>query len=308
MQRLLQTIRRTSSAAARGVVAVTAIGALYLLAWLPWPAARRLGAATGGGLRAALPRRRRVAAANLALCFPDRGDAWRRRVERDAFRSVGVMIAEIARAWCRVSPKALPDHRIEGMEHIAAAQKAGRPVLLVTGHFTCMDLAGRMVAERVPLAGVYRPLRNPWLERWQNRCRGRYTLAMISKRDPRGIIAHLRTGGVLWYAPDQDMGPERSVFVPFFGRPAATAVATWRLANQTGAEVIPMWPRRLTDGSYAIRVDPPLPGAADESPERLLTALNLGIEKAAREAPEQYWWLHRRFKTPRRGSKSPYAQ
>jgi len=302
--------RRTGpvlTAPAHALAAAAAIGALYLLAWLPWPVARRLGAATGAVFQRLLPGRRRVTAINLAWCFPDRSEGWRRRVQRDTFRSTGVMFAEIARAWCRAQSDALPPHRIEGLEHVLEAQRAGRPVLLVTGHFTCMDLTGRMIAERVPVAGVYRPLRNRWLEHWQNRCRARYVVAMISKRDPRGILRHLRGGGILWYAPDQDVGPARSRFVPFFDRPTATAVATWRLARQTGAAVVPMWPSREVDGSYTVRIDPALPGSEDDTPDRLLATFNAGIEAAVRQAPEQYFWLHRRFKTPPPGSRSPYV-
>ena len=296
-------ISTTARAAGAGAV----IAGFHVLARVPWPLARRLGAATGAVFHRLLSRRRRIAAVNLALCFPDRSEAWRRRTERATFRNVGVMIAEIARAWCRRRAGSLPAHRIEGLEHLLEARRGCQPVLLVTGHFTCMELAGRLVGERVSAAAVYRPLGNERLEQWQNRCRRRYAVAMISKRDVRGMLRHLRCGGLLWYAPDQDPGPERGAFVPFFGRCTATAIATWRLARLTGAAVLPMWPRREADGSYTVRIDAALPGSEDATPDRLLAAFNAGIEAAVRQAPEQYFWLHRRFKTRPGGEASPYA-
>jgi KDO2-lipid IV(A) lauroyltransferase len=121
---------------------------------------------------------------------------------------------------------------------------------------------------------------------------------MISKRDMRTAIRYLRGGGVLWYAPDQDFGPKQSEFVPFFGIPAATLAATVRLVELTGCRVIPMFPRYdARSGQYVVTFRPPLDDFPSGDIVKDLARINAMLEEQVRAAPEQYWWIHRRFKT-----------
>lgn len=287
--------------------------AYVVLAWLQISArvpvwlARRLSYPGGLLLSWFMRRRATVVARNLRHCFPD-WDAgvvayWRARM----FRALAYSLYETALSWCRIERSQLPACRISGLQHIAAAQQQQQGVLLVCGHFMSMEITGRLIAEQVPLYAVYRPLRNRWLERYQNSSRGRYTLGLISKRQPRQILKVLRRGQVVWIAPDQDFGPQRSEFVDFFDQPAATLTAVWRLARASNAVVLTMQPQRLEDGSYQIDIQPPLPGVHDDQPQTLLQAMNQRIEVQVREQPDQYWWLHRRFKTRPEGMASIYA-
>jgi len=279
------------------ISACAVIAWLQLTARLPRSLARAMS--YPGGLLLALLMRRRAAivSTNLQHCFPHWSAAelaaWRRRM----FRSLAYSFYEIAISWCRRDSNKLPSCQIDGLEHIQAAQADARGVLLVCGHYTTMEITGRLIAEQVPLYCVYRPLHNRQLERFQNLSRNGYAKGLISKRTPGAILKALQQGDGVWMAPDQDFGPQRSVFVDFFGRPTATLTAVWRLARASHAVVLTMQPQRLADGSYHIRIEPPLPGADADGPESMLQAMNRRLEQQIRQQPDQYWWLHRRFKT-----------
>ncbi|GAB4183778.1 MAG: LpxL/LpxP family Kdo(2)-lipid IV(A) lauroyl/palmitoleoyl acyltransferase [Wenzhouxiangellaceae bacterium] len=268
---------------------------IELIARLPLAWARPLANAIGSLMRLLLRQRRRIAAANLQRCFSNWPPARREAVLKQHFRSLGMMLVETAWAWSGRSSQKLPPHRFSGLQQLLQLQAEGRGVLLVTGHFTCMDIGGRFLCEAAAIKAVYRPLRNPALERYQTRGRLRHARGMISKYDSGAVLRALRQGETIWYAPDQDFGPRRSLFVPFFDQPTATLKATWTLARRSQAVVLTMFPRRLDDGSYLIEIGNPLECTADAG--MFLTELNRRIEAAVRHAPEQYWWVHRRFKS-----------
>lgn len=278
-----------------------------LIGRLPAPAARLLARFSGGSMYYLLRRRRRIALRNLTLCFPQWTDKQRKKILRQHFQALGQMLIENAWSWSTRKLTSLPAVTFSGLEQLRYWQNKGRAVLLVSGHFTGMDIGGRYVCEQAPLTvnAVYRPLRNPVLEWYQTRGRLQYAESMISKYDANAIMQALRAGKTVWYAADQDFGPRRSIFVPFFKQQTATLKATWTLARRGHAVVLPMFPRRLSDGSYHVTIESPIPCDRNTSAETLLTHLNERIEAAVRQAPEQYWWVHRRFKTqPQAGN--PY--
>ena len=252
----------------------------------------------GGLLLATLLRRRAIiVTANLQHCFPaGRLPNWHTGDGACSSHWPTVFMKSPS-AGVAATVNKLPPCQIDGLQHVQAAQTDQRGILLVCGHYTTMEITGRLIAEQVPLHAVYRPLRNRLLERFQNHGRGRYAHGLISKREPGRILRVLKSGGVVWMAPDQDFGPQRSVFVDFFDRPTATLTAVWRLARASNAVVLTMQPQRLADGSYHIRIEPPLPGADADGPESMLQAMNRRLEQQIRQQPDQYWWLHRRFKT-----------
>jgi KDO2-lipid IV(A) lauroyltransferase len=136
------------------------------------------------------------------------------------------------------------------------------------------------------------------------RARLHYAAAMFEKDDIRGTVKYLRGGGTLWYAPDQDMRSKDSVFVPFFGVPAATITATHHLARMGQAQVIPFFHQRLPEGGYAMRLGAPLPMGGDPAADTAL--VNASIEQMVRAAPAQYLWVHKRFKTRPPGAPEVY--
>jgi KDO2-lipid IV(A) lauroyltransferase len=274
------------------------IGLLALAARLPWAIQRRLGAAIlGPALRLALRERRRIAARNLALCFPELDAAARTRLLREHFAALGTSLFEFGRAWWGSVAALECGIRIDGLEHLAAARAGGRGVIVVSGHFTTLEACGRMLCEAgVPLAGMYRPYSDPAMEWAVLRGRARYATAMFAKQDVRGAARRLKRGGLLWYAPDQDPSRGDSVYVPFLGQPAHSLTSTHQLARMSGAAVVLFTHRRRDDGGYDLSIGP----ALDDFPSRDASAdtarVIAGIEAMVRAAPAQYLWIHRRFK------------
>ena len=265
------------------------------LARLPWPLQRGLGGMFGW-LALRLARSRREAARiNLSLCLPELDDVAREALLRDNFRDVGIGLFEFARAWWGNVAPMRDTARIEGLDILQDLQAEGRGVLLVSGHFMTLELCGRLLCDHVPLAGMYRRYRSPVMEWAVMRGRLRYACAMFGNGDTRAAIRHLKRGGFLWYAPDQDMRGKDTVFAPFFGIPAATITATHQFSRLTGCAVVPFFHRR-EGADYILRIGQPLAPFPTGDVVADTTQVNAAIESMVREAPSQYLWLHRRFK------------
>lgn len=274
---------------------------------LPLRAMFALGRGIGHLAPLALPVRRRVVARNLELCFPELDAAARARIAESTLHDTGLMLAEFALAWMGSRARlARLRVRFDDWDNLAAAHADGRGVLLFGGHFSHLELCARLVAERVPLAGMYREHDDAAFEWAIRRARLRYASAMFRRDEIRASVRHLRNGGLLWYAPDQDMRGKDIVFAPFFGVPAATITATHHLARMSGARVVPFFHRREPDGSYVIRIGKPLEGFPGPDPAADTARVNACIEAMVREAPAQYLWLHKRFKTRPPGQPSVY--
>ena len=283
-------------------------GAIWLIAHLPQAALLWLGRRIGALLRWIPSARRRIAATNIALCFPAL-DASERDALVDAnLRDIGLMLVEFALGWMASDRRmaSIPT-RIEGLEHLEEARAQGKGVLLVGGHFSHLELCARLVSQRIRIAGMYRRMDSAVFEWVVLRARLRYAAAMFDKDDIRGTVKYLRGGGTLWYAPDQDMRSKDSVFVPFFGVPAATITATHHLARLSGAVVIPFFHQRLPHGQgYVLRLAAPLRNFPGDDVLADTARVNACIEQMVREAPGQYLWVHKRFKTRPPGEPGVY--
>ncbi|MFC4726671.1 LpxL/LpxP family Kdo(2)-lipid IV(A) lauroyl/palmitoleoyl acyltransferase [Coralloluteibacterium thermophilus] len=272
---------------------------------LPWPLQRAVGRGLGRLLKFAMPSRRRAARRNLELCLPELDSAARERLLDASFDALGIGAFEFARAWWGDVAPMRRDLRIEGLEHLAALRAEGRGILLVSGHFTTLELCGRLLCDHLELAGMYRLHDSAVMEWAVKRGRLRYASAMYTQDALRPVVKLLRSGGALWYAPDQDMRGKDTVFAPFFGVPAATITATHQLARLTGCAVVPFFHRR-EGGRYVLRVAPPLPDFPGTDAEADTARVNAAIEAMVREAPDQYLWIHRRFKRRPPGSPPLY--
>ena len=277
------------------------------LARLPWGLQRWLGAGVGWLALRLLPDRREAARANLALCMPELDDTQRDALLQANFRDVGIGLFEFARAWWGDATPMRRSARIEGLEILQALQAEGRGVLLVSGHFMTLEMCGRLLCDHFDLAGMYRKHRSPVMEWAVLRGRLRYASAMFGNGDTRAAIRHLKRGGFLWYAPDQDMRGKDTVFAPFFGIPAATITATHQFARMTGCAVVPFFHRR-EGGRYILRVAPQLPAFPGEDVVADTGRVNAAIEAMVREAPAQYLWIHRRFKRQPEGAPVRYPR
>jgi KDO2-lipid IV(A) lauroyltransferase len=281
---------------------------MKLVALLPYRALYALGRLLGALTRQLPGERRRIAERNLAICFPELDEAARDRLLRTSLADLGMMLVEFAYAWMG-SDRAIArvPCSIEGLEHLDACRRNGQGVLLVGAHFSHLELCARLVSQRLRIAGMYRVMDNPVFEAAVLRARLRYAEAMFTKDELRATVRYLKRGGALWYAPDQDMRGKDAVFVPFFGIEAATITATHHLARLSGAAVIPFFHKRLPDGKgYALRLEAPLENFPTDDVAADTARINTVIERMVREAPEQYLWVHKRFKSRPAGAPTLY--
>ena len=197
---------------------------------------------------------------------------------------------------------------VEGAEHLEAALARGNGVLLLTGHFTMLELGARFITWHQPFHAMYRSHKNRLYETVMRRERERRCrLPALPHENIRGLLRAFKKGEAVWYAPDQNHGIRNSVFVPFFGVTACTVTATSRLAGLSGAAVVPYFPKRLPGAAgYEVVILPALPEFPSENVEADTQRINELLEHYIRQAPEQYLWVHRRFKTQPPGTPSPY--
>jgi KDO2-lipid IV(A) lauroyltransferase len=271
---------------------------LIFISWLPRRAGLWLVAPIGPLLYRIATRRREVAERNLERCFPELDDAQRTDIVKGCFNSLGRMIAETAWCWSPFTRRIGRISTLHGLEYLLEAEERGRGVLLLTSHNTCIEIGGHIVSHNAQVSGIYRPLGNAVLEWYQTSSRLKYAEQMISKRDARAALRLLRNGGVIWYAPDQDFGAAQSEFAPFFGISTATLLATHKFPKMTGCAVVPMFPRYDRERKhYDVYISPALEDFPSGNPAADLARINEVMEEQARKAPDQYWWIHRRFKT-----------
>ena len=274
------------------------IGLLRLAALLPFGVMLRLGAVLGALLRHLPIGFVKIARRNLELCFPQLGREARERLLDRHFASLGVALLEIPLAWWWAPQRFARVVRIEGREHLEAALARGRGAIVLTAHFTPMEMAGRALASVTGRVGfLYRPTKNGVLAYALERFRQNYGGRGISRDDIRAFINALRNNECVWYAPDQSYRRKGAEMVPLFGIPAATNTLTSRLARMTGAPVLPYFIQRLpgTQGYRAV-IHPPFENFPSEDPIEDTERYNRMIEAQVRLAPEQYLWIHRRFK------------
>ena len=285
------------------------LGLLWLVSLLPYRVLMRLGRLLGALMYRLARSRRQIAARNLELCFPELSAAERARLLRENFASTGMTFFEMAISWWWPPARLRRLGSFEGLEHLQQARAEGQGVILMALHFTTLEMGGGLLGMREGMYGMYRPHKNPLFDFVQRRGREQRLLGAIERDDVRGMLKLLRGGGVVWYAPDQDYGAQRSIFVPLFGVPAATVTATSKFARLGRARVIPFTQTRLADGSgYRVVVHPPLADFPGDSEEADGLRLNQWIEAAIRQQPEQYLWAHRRFKTRPPGEAKLYKK
>ena len=282
------------------------VGLFWLIGQLPW----RLLQATGRGVgRLAwhlAKKRRHIAQTNMRLCFPELTPEEQDALAHRCVISTGEAILEMAGSFS--------NHRIDldkrlvikGMEHIERARADGKGVLLLGMHFNSLDVGSRLLGYLMDFYAVYRPNDNLVIDRLINQGRGNYLKGNVPRSDIRQMIRLLRNGEVLWYAPDQDYGIAHAVFVPFFGIPAATITATSRIARMGKARVIPTAHYRLPGGRYQIEFGPPLENFPSGDEEADTARINRTIEHYVRKHPEQYLWVHKRFKHQPAGQPKRY--
>lgn len=276
------------------------VGLLWLLHWLPLPLLAPIGSGLGMLLYAVLGQRRRVVEVNLRLCFPDRSEAERRKLARRHFSGLGRSVLERGLLWWASPARLERLIQVEGVEHVQRLQAAGRPVILLAPHFLGLDMGGSRVAMLFNVVNIYAPQRDPVVDRWVLHGRTRFGDQLLLARNEgvRSIVKAMKGGRPFHYSPDVNQRRQTSVFVPFFGVPASTVTGLPRFAHMAGAAVVPCVTRMLPGGQgYRLELGAPWPDYPTGNVEADVRRMNAEIEQWVLTMPEQYYWVHRRFKT-----------
>ncbi|MEH6557725.1 MAG: LpxL/LpxP family Kdo(2)-lipid IV(A) lauroyl/palmitoleoyl acyltransferase [Oceanicoccus sp.] len=279
---------------------------LRLLALLPFKAGLAFGSVFGLLLYRVAVKRRRVAEVNISLCFKELSSSQQKDLVKKVFKANAIGFVEMA--WAYWGNKASIERRTEfvGFEHLEEALAEEKGVILLGGHFSTLDLGGLLLSfYDKPFDCVYRPHNNPLMDYWICKKRSRFT-KVVNRKKFREMLRDLRKNRCIWYAPDQDFGSKGAVFVPFFGQPAATIVATSKMVRLNNSPILMLSHRRTPDNSGYIMELAPILGFPSGDETRDAELANEALENAIRKAPEQYMWVHKRFKTQPDGNQKLY--
>ncbi|MBG7602188.1 MAG: LpxL/LpxP family Kdo(2)-lipid IV(A) lauroyl/palmitoleoyl acyltransferase [Gammaproteobacteria bacterium] len=286
------------------------LGLLRLMLLLPWSVLMKIGPKMADLVYRFIPQKRRIIlTTNLKLCFPELSDSEREQLAQQHIHAMGKGVIDLGLAWWASRRKLEPLAHFQGLEHLQKAMDEGKGVILLSAHFTSVEMSGRLISHHFPIDTVYRPSEKPFTEHLLHVNREHHSASTIHKSNVRGMIRSLRQGHAIWYAPDQNMGTDKPLFVPFFGVETATNTATSSLARITGAAVIPFLCLRRRDGKgYDLELSPPLDKFPSGDLRQDAIRINEIFETWIRRQPEDYFWLHRRFKQRPKGEKPFYEE
>lgn len=284
------------------------LGLLRLVCLLPNGPAFAVGRMLGRTAHWFAGPRRAVVRRNIELCFPELSADERDALTREHFKALGISVIEMGLGrWASIERlEAITE--LVGLEHLQAALETGRGVILLAAHFTTLEIMGRVLAANAPpYDAVYRKNRSDFITELQRSGREVSAEATIEKRDIKRMVRSLRDGRAVWYAPDQSYNRKGAEVIEFFGVPCMHATATSTLARLGNAIVIPFFPERKADGRYVMTLLPPF----DDFPSDDLAADTRRyvevLERHIRRVPEQYFWVHRKFKDLPEGYPDYYA-
>lgn len=286
-----------------------AIGLLRLLTWLPGSWRRSLGRRLGDMIYRRHGKRRRFVHLNLSWCFPARSEVEREAMARGYFRTMVQTLLDYGVLWWAGERRLRSTIEFEGTEHIQPHLHAGRPVIILTLHSVALDFGGSAFTSRYPTVSIFKEARNPLLDWYIARGRARFGCVLYARGESmRPIVRAVKQGRAFYYLPDEDLGPDRSVFAPLFGIPTATITALSRIARMTGAAVLPYTTVYLPDeGRYVAKLFPAMESFPGDDEQLDAARMNEELEKLIMQAPEQYMWSLRLFQTRPNGEPNPYG-
>lgn len=269
---------------------------LWLIVQLPYPILHIVGSGLGKISRLFLKRRESIAKRNIELCFPEMTLHSQNQMVNKNFVSLGMGLMETGMAWFWSDTRVKKWFDVEGIENLSNVTKG---VMVVGVHFMSLELCGRVMGICHPMIVTYRPHNSPVMEWIQTKGRMRSNKAMIKRHNLSGIVHALKAGGAVWFAPDQDYGPKGSVFAPFFSiNKTATTNGTFVLSKLADVHLITLSMIRRSDKKgYQMYISNPLSDYPVEDKIAAAAYVNKIIESEILRAPEQYLWIHRRFKT-----------
>ncbi len=276
-------------------------GCLKLIGRLPYPVINFLGSGIGQ-LLYLVKSRRKIVEANLHYCFPNMSESEQAKLCRAHFKSLGIGFIELTVAWYKPFKDLEKYHEIRGLEHYEKAKATDRGILFLGYHITSLELAGALMSKYLDFAAFYRPNKNQALDYHIQKGRNNRTQT-LGRNDIRTIGKWLKSGNNIWFMPDQDMGTKSTVFAPFYGKPMATLNSPIRIAKLGNAIVLPVSYHK-ENGKMIVEVLPEIEFSGDDIAD--CTLMNQVLENCVNKGREQYYWVHRRFKTLPEGMQSIY--
>lgn len=286
-----------------------ALGLLWVLTQLPHKLRRKLGDALGDLSYRKHHKRRAIVLTNLQWCFPELSDSERNALAQSYFCTMSMSLLDYGLIFWGRKKQLQGMLAMEGAEHLQAQVDAGKSVILLTAHNIALDFGATALTQQFSSVGLVKQARNPLMDWMVAKGRSRFHGILFTREQGmRPVIKAIRAGHAFYYLPDEDLGPENSVFVPFFGVPTATITALSRLARMNKAVVLPYTTYyRAEDGRYVAKIFPIMENFPGEDETDNATCMNEELEKMIRLAPEQYMWSMRIFQTRPDGSPPPYA-
>lgn len=273
------------------------LGLLRLICLLPHRTRLNVGFALGRLGHRLTPSRRATTRRNIELCLPELSTQERDALALKHFEALGASFIEMGLGHWASDEELDSLTKIEGVEHLHKAAAEGVGVILQSAHFTTLEVVGRALKIHAPpYDGVYRKNRSPFITEFLLRGRELSARRAIEKNDIKNMIRSLREGVAVWYAADQSYRGKQSALLPFFGVPTMTNTATTTLGKLGRAIVIPFFPRRMQDGTYLLTILPPLEGFPGDDANLDTMNFTSILEDYIRQAPEQYFWIHKKFK------------
>ena len=281
---------------------------LRLVCLLPHRVALAVGRALGVIAHAVAGSRRAIVRRNIELCFPELSSAERDALTREHFKALGMAMIEMGLGRWASDRHLATITRLVGVEHVQRALDAGRGVILLSAHFTTLEIMGRVLATEIPpFDAVFRKNRSEFMTELQRSGREVSADTTIEKRDIKKMVRSLRRGRAVWYAPDQSYNRKGAEVIEFFGVPAMHTTATSTLARLGEAVTIPFFPLRKPDGTYEMTLLPPFDDFPSGDPVADTKRYVALLEEHIRRVPEQYFWIHRKFKGLPEGYPDYYA-
>lgn len=286
------------------------LGVLRLCAFLPYQIQMWLGRQVGYLSYALMPQRRDAIVINIRLCFPQLNAKEQQELVKKSIASTGMAIFETGISWWAPKQTLMKLHKFQGIEHLNAVLAKGKGAIILASHFTTLEIAGTFLTQHIDnLNVVYKRAHNPLFEYFIRTKRTKNGAALINHKNLREIIRCLKKNNVAWFSPDQDFGEKDSVFAPFMGISTCTLKSTQRLAQLTGAAVVPFHVIRDTNNLiYTFHFSPALENFPTHDAIQDATAVNAAIEEQISRSPAQYLWAHRRFKSRPAGEADVYSK
>jgi KDO2-lipid IV(A) lauroyltransferase len=287
------------------------LGMMWLLHWLPLPLLGRFGEAIGSLLFVVMRPRRHIALTNLRLCLPELSEAERVAIARRHFQAYSRSVFERAVLWWAPASRLKRLITIDPDGEIPVAAMTDKPTILLCPHFVCLDVAGASIAMEASASSMYVTQKNAAFDQVLRAGRARFKpVKLFTRQDGiKPILRALRDKLPYFMLPDMDFGEKDAEFVPFFGVQAATLTATARIAATTGAQVMPVIATFLPNyQGWRVKFYPVWDNYPGEDMVAATRRMNEFIEERVREAPAEYFWTHKRFKTRPNGEPSLYSQ